>query len=82
MRDVHVRWRDNHWSVEVDGEDEPRSVHTNRNVAWNAARDTAYTMGLSAVLHSRGGYVRNRTLPRPRQGSGLMRAFLRLFRRR
>jgi hypothetical protein len=47
--------------VEVDGETEPRSSHTERAVAWREAEDIAKGLGLEAVLHSRGGYVRDRT---------------------
>ena len=61
-RDVHVRLRDDCWSVEVvDGEDEPRSFHAEPAVAWREARDIVQGLGLEAVLHRRGGYVRDRT---------------------
>lgn len=59
-RDVHVRWRDDVWWVDVDGETEPRSSYTKRADAWRAACDIAQALGLEAVLHSRGGYIRDR----------------------
>jgi hypothetical protein len=59
--DVHVRWRDNSWRVEVLGEDDPRGSYTHRSEAWQKAQELAQRLGVEAVLHSRGGYVRDRT---------------------